>query len=175
MRTSYPERGRDHRQRPAGVVKKMVTNGVALFDKELAALLERASAGQQRAAALAAARFALARNAVADPALSEALNALTAGRTTDTRLTERLQALVDSLDQVAWDLQEKEEAGQADQASRAEYLAAFQKARAANAVLAALNADPFTGACESTYEAYHATNNPAALRAVILAALSASG
>ncbi len=150
----------------------MEIDNVDPFGKELEAHLKRASASQQRAAALAAARFALAHNALTDSVLSDAMNALAAGRSADKALTERLQALVDSLDEVHWDLQEKEEAGQA---TEAEHLAAFQKARAANTVLAALAADPFAAASDSAYEAFHATKDLPGLRVVILAALRAGG
>ena len=147
----------------------MSANSVALIDRDLGARLERASVLQQRAAALAAARFALAQTAVADPILSDGLDALAAGATVDSALVERIEAVVDALDQAQWQLQEKREAGKA---TEAEHRAAFQKARAANAVLAALNADTLAAASDSIYEAYHATNDLAGLRGVVLSTVS---
>lgn len=73
-----------------------------------------------------------------------------------------------------WCREQPPENNEAGQATEAEHLAAFQKARAANAVLAALEADPRAAAFASTYEAYHATNDLPGLRVVILSALRAS-
>lgn len=147
----------------------MVKNSVELIDKELAACLERASSSQLRAAALAACRLALERTGLTDPIVEEGLKALANGNYSDVLLRSKLRSLVDRLDREHWRLKELIEQGRADEPP---YPSAFHKARAVNAVYAALDSDAFEAAADSIYEAYHATNDLATLAAVVVAALT---
>ncbi len=139
-----------------------------LIAVDLADRIDRAPASQQRAAALAACRFALDRTGLDDRIVKEGMNALERGGYPNVLLQEKLTLLVEALDEIQWDLQEKVDAGRADQA---EYLAAFSRARAAHAVYFALDPDPFVAAVESVYEANAATDDLPGLRQAVTAAL----
>ncbi len=146
----------------------MTKKRMELIDKALVVRLERASSSQLRAAALAACRLALERTSLTDPIIEEGLKALTAGDYGDPLLRSKLESLVNALDEIQWDLQDLLEEGRID---RATYEAAFNRARAANAVYAALDSDAFEAAADSIYEAYHATDDLAGLTGVVVAAL----
>lgn len=68
-----------------------------------------------------------------------------------------MQALTEGLDEAAWGVQDRVEAGTAD---KADYVNAFAKARAANAVWYALDPDPLEAAAEATFEASSAIEDP---------------
>jgi hypothetical protein len=143
-------------------------NRLKLIAPELSARLEQATSPQLRAVALAACRFALEHTSLADPTIKEALEALKNARYGDSGLREKLRLFVNSLDQKQWDLQDLMDEGKADQTS---YLAAFQRARAANSLYCALDADDFSSATEAIYEANAATNDYTNLVARVLSIL----
>jgi hypothetical protein len=100
---------------------------------------------------------------VSDAALV-ALAALDECRFGQSEEREATLRLVDDLDEVAWDLQERSERGDA---SQAEYLAAFCRARAASAIAFALDADAFVAATEGIYEAQAAISDLDAIRSIV--------
>ena len=67
------------------------------------------------------------------------------------------------LDEAAWDLQERMDAGQA---AHDEYLAAFRRARAVTSLWFALDSDPMVAAMEASYEARAAADDAAVRREI---------
>lgn len=96
-----------------------------------------------RAAAAAVVRHGLSRAGVSDPRVDAALARLAAGQWGDGPARDELRALVDELDEAAWDAQD---------AGRPDYLPSFARARAAGALDYALDADPLLAALEAAYE-----------------------
>lgn len=119
----------------------------------------RGAGGAKRAYARAAVRAALARHELDDPRLTAALAALDAGRFGETPERAAAGHLVEELDEMAWDEQ--------DRGAEEEYGIAFMRARAANAVVAALDTDPESAAYEAVYEANAALEDVPALRAAL--------
>jgi hypothetical protein len=76
-----------------------------------------------------------------------------------------MQALVDELDEAAWEIQERVHSGRLP---KDEYLQAFRKARAASAVAFALEPDPRTAALEAVCEAQSAAGDLSPVSAVVL-------
>jgi len=126
---------------------------------DLAASVRDADATQQRAYARAAVQAALSRHELDDPRLAAAIAALDTGRFGDTRERVAVQRLVEELDEIAWD--------ERDRGAEAEYVSAFMRARAANAVAAALDIDPATAAHRAVYEANAALDDVPVLRAAL--------
>lgn len=98
-----------------------------------------------------------------------ALAALREGQVGDSHERNALKALVDALDERAWDIQDEVEAGRA---AEQQYLDGFALARAASAVWFALDADPLTAALEATYEAQAARGDLEGARRRILDAVA---
>lgn len=128
-------------------------------DPELVARVRDAGASQQRAYARAAVRVALARHAIDDPRLAAAVAVLDAGGYGATDERAAVVRLVEELDEVAWDEQ--------DRGAEEQYGIAFMRARAANAVVAALDSDPESAAYEAAYEANAALEDLPVLRAAL--------
>ena len=126
---------------------------------DIVARVRNASAAQQRAYATRAARAALARHQFEDPRLEAALAALDAGRLGATPERAAVEQLVEELDEIAWDEQ--------DRGAAQEYVTAFMRARAAAAAAAALDDDPSTAAYDAAYEANAALEDVPALRAAL--------
>ncbi|XWK91154.1 MAG: hypothetical protein U7127_14220 [Phormidium sp.] len=143
----------------------MTENRLELLDRDLSTLLEKASISQQRNAALIASQFAIERTNLNDPIVEQGLKAIELGNFGDESLREKIEALVNQLDEIQWDLQEKMDAGETDLST---YLGAFQQARSANSLYFALDADAFNAATESIYEADAATDDLAALKQKVL-------
>jgi hypothetical protein len=99
---------------------------------------------------------ALREQDVRDESVDRGLEALRAGRFGGTEDRAAVKALADRLDELAWDLQEQVDAGEAEQD---DYLAAFRKARAATALWFALDPDARSAAIEGVYEAQAATDD----------------
>jgi hypothetical protein len=118
--------------------------------------LEREEEPQLRLAAERVAGAALREADVRDETVERALRALGDGRYGDSEERSAIKALADRLDELAWDIQERVDSGEADQK---DYLAAFRKARAATALWFALDGDPRTAAIEAAYEAQAATDD----------------
>ncbi len=139
-----------------------------LVAPDLSAQLRESDDASRRAAALAACHLALSRNHLAEPLVGEALAALEAGSGGGSQLKESLWRVVEKFDTDYFDLQDAADEGKA---TEPEYVAAFRKARAANALHCALSRSSFEAATESIYEANAAVEDLDALRAVIQDAL----
>lgn len=137
-----------------------------LFDR-----LRSASAIQQRAAARAACRFALDYNDLVGPIIDASWEAIETAKYGDSRPRKQLKAFVSQLEVVQGKVRDCVEEGQA---SRAHYIAAFRRARAANSIYYALSSDTFEAAIESTYEANAATSDIEGLVRAISSALYVS-
>jgi hypothetical protein len=140
-----------------------------LLDPVLRQLINDASERAQRRAALAVSRLARDRVGIADPRLGSALERLQAGEYGDSPQRGAVLALTEELDEAAWDVNRRVEAGEAD---KADYLKAFRKARAANAVWYALDPDPMAAAAETTYEALAAVDDHEAVRKAVEGSLT---
>lgn len=127
-------------------------------------LLTEADEGARRRVAARVSRLALDRVPVSDPQLRAALALIERYAFGDSPERDAVQSLVDQLDRIAWDIQERVEAGSADEA---DYVAAFAKARAVNAVWYALASDALDAAAEATYEAAAAIDDPESLSAAV--------
>src|SRR5207244_3580083 len=92
---------------------------------------------------------AIERTGLADERVSNALALACEGRAGDDTLVAELSELVEHLDNEAWDLQDKVETGEVDEA---DYTRAFAKARAAASVAFAINQTE-VAALDSLYEA----------------------
>lgn len=136
-------------------------NSVRLIDQELASSLEGAESGQLRAAALLVCRSVVEETGISEPIIETALKMLGEDKFDDLKLKRELQVLVKALDEIQWNLQEEEELGKVDLKT---HRIAFNRARAANAVLCALDVDPFSAAAEAIYEACHATEREEELK-----------
>jgi hypothetical protein len=123
---------------------------------DLVEQLEREPEPRLRALTEGVVDAALRATDVQDEAVERALEALRAGRYGDSAERDAAKRLADELDEVAWDLQERVDAGEADQE---DYLAAFRRARAVAALWFALDEDPPTAAMEAAYEARAATDD----------------
>lgn len=143
----------------------MKENRLELLDRDLSTLLQKASVSQQRNAALIASQFAIERTSLNNPIVAQALKAIESGNYGDEFLREKIESLVNQLDEIQWDLQEKMDAGEAELST---YLGAFQQARSANSLYFALDDDAFNAATESIYEADAATDDLASLKQKIL-------
>jgi len=142
----------------------MTENRLELLDRDLSTLLKKASVSQQRNAALIASKFATKRTSLNNPIVAQALKAIELGNYSDESLREKIESLVNQLDEIQWDLQDKMEEGEIDIST---YLAAFQQARAANSLYFALDDNALIAANESIYEADAATDDLATLKQLI--------
>lgn len=133
---------------------------LALVAADLAQQVEGAGLSRCRAAAIAAARFAVAHSGLEDKRASEALEAAVDGRFGDTPERTAIDELVATLDERQWDLQDRVEAGEA---SDEEQLVAFRRARAASAVSFAGESDARVAAAEALYEASFVVDDPGEL------------
>ena len=130
----------------------------------VAAQITAATDERQRSAALAAARMAATRSGLHEKRVESGHVAAQALRLGESKERTELGLLTDELDEIAWRLQERVDA---QQANEAEYLVAFRRARAAAALFSALDAQPLKAALDSLYEAHHAIGDEQALRALI--------
>ncbi|MAG92720.1 MAG: hypothetical protein CMJ48_03065 [Planctomycetaceae bacterium] len=129
---------------------------LASISEELVASLQDASVSKQRAASIAACRFALANASVDDSSVAEAVQVIEGGRSLSEQQGAALDALVARLDGEHLQLQEAEEEGRA---SSEDYMRVFGQARAVAAVAFAGGGDPFEAATEAIYEAAAATDS----------------
>ena len=126
---------------------------LATIAPDLVASLEHQQPRRLRLVAASGAGLAVERVCLSDPRLEAALGALREGRLGDTSERTGVQCLAREIDEMAWDAQERAEAGGG---SREAYVIAFRKARAAAAVGFALEADALTAALEAVCEAHAA-------------------
>jgi hypothetical protein len=128
---------------------------LALVAPQLVARIARCSPAQRRRVVARACSLAVDRTVLADRRIADALVGLTHDAPTKDDLDAGLVDIAEQLDEAAWDMQDKIEAGQA---SPSDYHAAFARARAAAAVAFA-TARTEASALESLYEAYHAVDD----------------
>lgn len=128
---------------------------LTLVDATLAERVAAASDADRRTVTLAVVRAALDRIGFSDARVDDAVGALEAGRYGDGSEQGALAALVEELDNAAFDAQDRLDEGTG---SEADYDVAFRKARAATAVLSAFQTDSLTAVSDAVYEAYHAVD-----------------
>lgn len=146
-----------------------MTSRLSSVAADLVEQLEAQQPARLRQAAAGAVDLAVARTGVSAPPLDAALAALQEGRFGDSADRVAVLQLADELDEIAWDLQERSEAGTATPEA---YMAAFGRARAVAAVGFALDADALAAALEAVYEAQAAVADLDAIRAVVGSALA---
>jgi hypothetical protein len=134
-------------------------------------LVERLSQqppGRLRRVAAAVANLAVERTQLADPRVDAALAAVRGDVPATMPELSQVLALTEELDEIAWDTQDKVEAGVLPQQA---YRDAFARARAAASVGFALEPDALHAALESVYEAQAAVADLEAVRVAVAAAL----
>ena len=137
---------------------------LGLVAPEVLAGLSTIPEDRLRPIALATSEWALEQSDLSSPTVDAALSALREGRIGTSPERDALSALVDELDEIAWDIQDATELGDATESSYGE---AFARARAASAVLSALDADPFRAAADSLYETQAAVGDLRGLLATL--------
>lgn len=130
---------------------------------DLVEQLEGEPEAQLRRTAEAVVEAALRATEVGNGTVKQALDALHAGRYGAPEERRAIKQLADRLDESAWDLQDRVEAGEADQD---EYLDEFRRARAVTALWFALEPDPLVAAVEAAYEAQAATDDDVVRREI---------
>ena len=133
---------------------------------DLVQLLEAQDAATLSSVARRTAAWSVESVGLSDPRLDLALAAQEASF--DAAQRAEVERLVEELDEAAWDVQERIDAGTADEAA---YDVAFGLARAANAVWFAMGSDPREAALEAAYEAQAAQDSADGVRALITDAL----
>ena len=129
--------------------------GLAQISPELVDLLRRSTDDTRHQIVERACLLAVQRADVADPRLTEALDAIRRRNFGVPDLRSQIDALTQELDEIAWDTQDRVEDGDA---TENEYLRAFVKARAAAAIGFALDGS-LAASFDSLYEAYYAVDN----------------
>lgn len=140
-------------------------------EPDLLEALRRASVEGQRRVAEAVAVHSIEIAGVSEEVLGDARAALREGQYGAEALIGRLDAVVDRLDETQWDLRDRFESGEV---SEEQYLAAFGRARAVNALRFALETDPLVAAAEAVYEALAVTDDREDIRRVFDAAVRVS-
>ena len=132
---------------------------------ELAQRLSNASPNARRRASLVAAGFAISTARLNDSEVLRLLSELRSANALRPGVDAWLAALIETLDDAAWQIQDQVDAGTA---SPAEYLQAFARARAAASLAYAAAGDT----SECVYEAAATTQDPASLWALLDVELS---
>lgn len=141
-------------------------NSVRRIDPELALRIEQATEVELRIIVVKVCDSVLKENnLLTEPTVIVAVEAIHDSNYGDHVLTQNLESLVETLDEIPWDIGEKVENATAEYVERA---SAFRRARAANALLYALEIDPLLAATNSIYEAHAATSDYDRLREIIL-------
>jgi hypothetical protein len=139
---------------------------ISALDPEFYARLIRESDANLRAMALKACTFAVEKTGLKYPAILAAHKTMLEGKelsVTQKREMGKLTATLDAV-RITTDIRSRDRAGKTDTLSGRNAL--FQ-AKAANAVFMASNPDPLFAALEAIYEAYLATGDWPALKAVL--------
>jgi len=113
-------------------------------------------------------RLAVERTGLTHPIVDGALNELEADLSSDASIKSQLEHLTEDLDKIQWDLQGDVDRGKAEHES---YMAAFSRARAANALWHAFWEDPFVSAVEAAYEAHAAIGDLVVIERLVEAIL----
>jgi hypothetical protein len=135
----------------------MTQPGLVQISPELVDMLRQSADDTRHQIVERACLLAVQRADVADPKLTEALDAIRWRSFGIPDLRSQLDALTQELDEIAWDTQDRVEAGDA---TEDEYHWAFVKARAAAAIGFALDGS-LAASFDSLYEAYYAIDNRA--------------
>lgn len=130
--------------------------------------LRQASPTRQRAAALAACQFAIAKANVRHDCVEQAYNVLRKGTELSAAQQSELEVLVANLDNEYFSLQEAAEEGRT---TNEEYLRKFAQARAVSALFFASKSDPLEASTEAVYEASTAVEDKEALFSTVESAL----
>jgi hypothetical protein len=117
---------------------------------DVADKLRQAPPDKQRAAALAACEFAIAKANVQLASILEACEGLRKGSGLSPAQQSEIEAIVASLDNEYFDLQEAADEGRA---TMEDYLRKFAQARAISALLFASKSNPLEASNEAVYEA----------------------
>jgi hypothetical protein len=133
----------------------MTQPGLAQISSELVDRLRVSSDDVRHQLVERACLLAVQRVEVADPKITEGLDAIRSRRFGSKDLRSRLDELTEELDEAAWDIQDQVEAGDA---TETEYRRAFAKARAVAAIGFAVDGS-LAASFDSLYEAYHAIDN----------------
>ena len=136
--------------------------------RDLVEKLRHSTASKQRAAALAACKFAVTKADVVQAAVTEALETIQKSATLSVQQKAALDALVAQLDEEYFQLQEAAEDGRA---STDDYLKVFGQARAVAALMFAGGDVPFDAATEAIYEATATTDDQEELLTLVEAEL----
>lgn len=136
-----------------GVVPPDAPASLRLLPESLAWAMYHCNVVHLRRGARYAALLAIDRSGLRDPRVDAALAALDSGRTGDGSARDALLRLLEELDDAAWAMRQRVEAGKA---TSEEYDRVFRRARSANALWAALDADPMVAAADGAYEAHAA-------------------
>jgi hypothetical protein len=133
----------------------MTQPGLTQISPELVDQLRQSTDDTRHQLVERACLLAVQRTNVADPRLTEALDAIHSRTFGIQDLRTQVDALTQELDETAWDIQDRVDAGDA---SQDEYHRAFVKARAAAAIGFALDGS-LEASFDSLYEAYYAIDN----------------
>lgn len=159
-------------QSPAGPLRApqglSMASRLSTIASDLSEELEHRPPAQLRRVASVAALLAVDRTELVDPRLAPALSALRDGAPVSSSERSAASQVTDELDERAWSIQEKVDAGELPKQA---YLDAFQRARAAASVSFALDPDPVEAAREAVYEAQAAVADLDAIRAAVSRAI----
>jgi hypothetical protein len=111
------------------------------------------------------AKWAVKELNLTDPRIVRGITALETGRRGDSSDRESVKEIADELDVQAWGIQDLIESGET---TEDDYVAVFDKSRAATALWSALGADALEAALDSVYEA-QAARDPDSVRNVVYA------
>jgi hypothetical protein len=140
----------------------MMPSRLDSLDRALCARLASADPEDQRMAASAAVVLAAEVTHLSGDGVEEALAAVRECRP-EPGLRARMEDLAESLDEQAFEIQDRIDGGDATHDG---YVVAFAHARAASAIHFALSDDPLEAAIEGVYEAYAAVGNLEEIRTV---------
>ena len=133
----------------------MTQPGLVQISPELVDMLRQSTDETRHQIVERACLLAVQRAGVAAPKLTEALDVIRRRSFGIPDLRSQVDALTQELDEIAWDIQDRVEVGDA---AEAEYRRAFVKARAAAAIGFALDGS-LAASFDSLYEAYYAIDN----------------
>jgi hypothetical protein len=134
---------------------EMIEPGLVRISPELVDTLRRSADDMRHQMVENACTLAVERTGVADPRVTEALDAIRQRIFSDSSLRRQIDALRQELDEIAWDTQDRVEAGGS---TESEYLHNFAKARAVAAIGSALEGS-LASSFDSLYEAYYAIDD----------------
>jgi len=132
--------------------------------KNIVQRLQRVPNSQQRLVAIAAAEWALHANRLTDATFADAVQFINEHGSLSPEKKLELERLIDKFDSEYFDAQDAD-------APEAEVAQKFGKTRAVSALLFAGDADSFTAAVETIYEASVATENETSLLDLVISLL----